>query len=78
MSRKRELIVKTNNNGVYIPNIVTVGGVGSFEPRISLKDCENEGKSVFAVRSKITSKKNISILVAVTHGIDFRTSKFSK
>ena len=85
MKKKKNWVVKTNNNKEFIaPNIMIAGGVGSFEPRkISLKEAEKlEGKSVFySVRSKEQFKnKKISIFGGGDSALDWalELSKFSK
>ncbi len=77
--------VKTSNkNEFQAPNIMIVGGVGSFEPRkLSVKEAEKfEGKSVFySVRNKEDFKdKNITIFGGGDSALDWalELSKYSK
>ena len=77
--------VKTSNkNEFQAPNIMIVGGVGSFEPRkLSVKEAEKfEGKSVFySVKNKEDFKdKNITIFGGGDSALDWalELSKYSK
>ena len=41
LSENEKWVVKTNNNKVFISNIIIAGGVGSFEPRkLQIKEAE--------------------------------------
>ena len=78
-------IVKTSNNNEFTaPNILIVGGVGSFEPRkLTLKDAEKYEKNslFYAVKNKEEFKnKNISIFGGGDSALDWalELSKFSK
>ena len=74
----------SNNNEFTAPNILIVGGVGSFEPRkLSLKEAEKfEGTSIFySVKDKEKFKnKYISIFGGGDSALDWalELSKFSK
>ena len=78
-------IVKTSGGKEFIaPNIMIVGGVGSFEPRkISVKEVEKfEGKSIFySVTNKdLLKNKNLSIFGGGDSALDWalELSKTSK
>ena len=77
-------VITSNKNEFQAPNIMIVGGVGSFEPRkLSVKEAEKfEGKSVFySVKNKEDFKdKNITIFGGGDSALDWalELSKFSK